>query len=352
VRSTLAEAHFTQFDVERSGGTQIERLSLPGDPALGDPLAASYDDVDPYRGTAVSNASPAAVSDGESGATFHSWTTSPDLSLVDTWVRLPVVAATGTLELRCAPPPSAVSVDKRASDGRVVVGDAVVYRLVASNNGAGPADDVVVEDRVPTKLDVRGASSTQGDCTVAGNRVRCELGELGAGAEATVTVRAVAVEAGRSTNTGIVVAETCPQAGCDTDPARVRIVKPKLRVAKTAAKRRVLAGGLVTYAIRVSNPSEAAVRRVRTCDHLPAGLVAVRASAGVRVSKGRYCWTAKRIRAGRAKRYEITVRALPGAAGRVVNRASVAGTALRATARAARAVQVLPGQALGGGVTG
>jgi uncharacterized repeat protein (TIGR01451 family) len=199
---------------------------------------------------------------------------------------------------------------------------------------------------------VRSASSTQGDCDVSGNRVRCEIGTLASGAEATVTLRAVAVEAGQSTNTGIVVAERCPAAQCDTDPARVTIVKPKLRVAKTADKARVRAGGLVSYTIRVTNPSKAAVRNVRTCDHLPAGLVAVKASPKVKVSEGRYCWTAKRIGAGKSKSYELTVRTLPGAAGRTVNRATASSAGVRDTARAARAVRVLPRQAAGGGVTG
>jgi uncharacterized repeat protein (TIGR01451 family) len=350
VRSTLAEAHFTMNDVENSNGTLIERLSLPGDPTLGDPLAASYNDVDPYKGTAVTDASPVAVNQGTSGPTFHAWTgQTGNEDFVDTWMRLPEVASSGTLRVLC---PGEVSVDKRASDGRVVVGDTVTYRLVARNNSAGQADGVVVEDRVPSRLDVRGVSSTQGDCDVSGNRVRCEIGALAVGQEATVTVRAVATEAGRSTNTGIVIAERCPAAQCDTDRAKVTIVKPKLRVAKTAGKARVRAGGIVSYTIRVTNPSKRAVRNVRTCDHLPAGLVAVKASGKVKVSKGRYCWTAKRIGAGKSKSYELSVRALPGAAGRTVNRATTSSRGVQSTARAARAVQVLPRQAAEGGVTG
>jgi uncharacterized repeat protein (TIGR01451 family) len=355
VRSTLAEAHFTMSDVESSGGTQIERLSLPGDPALGDPLGASYNDIDPYKGTPVTSASPVAVNQGTSGPGFHTW--SPDTGntdFVDTWMRLPEVVSSATLRV-CSPPPpppGEVSVDKRASDGRVVVGDTVTYRLLAKNNSAGQADGVVVEDIVPSRLDVRGASSTQGDCTVSGNRVRCEVGALASGAEATVTVRTVAVEAGQSTNTGIVVAERCPAAQCDTDPAKVTIVKPQLRLTKRADESRVRAGEIVSYVIRVTNPSKRPVRNVRTCDHLPAGLVAVRATPKVRVSKGRYCWTAKRLRAGQTKRYELTTRTLPGATGRTVNKATANSRTVRSTARVARAIRVLPRQAAGGGVTG
>jgi hypothetical protein len=35
----------------------------------------------------------------------------------------------------------------------------------------------------------------------------------------------------------------------------------------------VRAGELVTYVIRLTNPSKRAVRHMRTCDHLPAGPV-------------------------------------------------------------------------------
>jgi uncharacterized repeat protein (TIGR01451 family) len=350
VRSTLAEVHLTQSDVETSGGTRIERLSLPGDPALGDPLAANYNDIDPYKGAAITNTSPSAVTEGTSGPGFHSWTADTgNADFVDTWMRLPEVVSSGSLRVLC---PGEVSVDKRASDGRVVVGDTVTYRLVAKNNSAGQADGVVVEDQVPSKLDVRSASSTQGDCDVSGNRVRCEVGALASGAEATVTVRAVAADAGQTTNTGIVVAERCPAAQCDTDPAKVTIVKPKLGLTKRVDDTRVRAGEIVTYVIRVTNPSKRAVRNVRTCDHLPAGLVAVRATPKVRVSNGRYCWTAKRLRAGQTKRYELTTRTLPGASGRTVNKATANSGTASSTARVARAIRVLPRQAAGGGVTG
>jgi uncharacterized repeat protein (TIGR01451 family) len=104
VRATVAEAHLTQGDVEQSGGTQIERLTQPGDPALGDPFAASYDDIDPYKGTPVTNATPAAVDQGVSSPTFHAWTANTgNDDLVDTWVRLPEAVASGTLRV-CLPP--------------------------------------------------------------------------------------------------------------------------------------------------------------------------------------------------------------------------------------------------------
>jgi uncharacterized repeat protein (TIGR01451 family) len=109
VRSTVAEAHLTQGDVEQSAGTQIERLTLPSDPALGDPLAANYNDVDPYKATAVTDAAPGAVDQGVSSPTFHAWTSNTgNNDFVDTWVRLPDAVASGTLHV-CLPPPTATT---------------------------------------------------------------------------------------------------------------------------------------------------------------------------------------------------------------------------------------------------
>ncbi|HVW42747.1 MAG TPA: hypothetical protein VHC18_15490 [Amycolatopsis sp.] len=50
VRSTLSEVHFAMNDVENSGGTEIERISLPTDSQLGNPRAASYNNIDPLQG--------------------------------------------------------------------------------------------------------------------------------------------------------------------------------------------------------------------------------------------------------------------------------------------------------------
>jgi hypothetical protein len=106
-------------DVEISGGTQIERVSLPSDPALGDPLAASYNDIDPYKGTAFTNASPNAVNNGISGPGFHASTAvSGDSDFVDTWMRLLEVVSSGTLHVRCPDLVHDLSVKKAASRSR------------------------------------------------------------------------------------------------------------------------------------------------------------------------------------------------------------------------------------------
>jgi uncharacterized repeat protein (TIGR01451 family) len=116
--------------------------------------------------------------------------------------------------------------------------------------------------------------------------------------------------------------------------------------------RAVRAGDTVRLTIRVTNRSRVEARRVRVCDSLPAGLVIVRSTPGGRVSRGDHCWTLRRLGARSTRAFRVAVRALPGAAGRKVNRAYATAAGVRATARASRQVRVLPEQAPGGSVTG
>jgi uncharacterized repeat protein (TIGR01451 family) len=354
VRATLAEAHLTMSDVEASAGTQIERLSLPGDPALGDPLAASYNDTDPYKGTAVTDASPVAVTAGTSGLGFHAWgPNTGNADFVDTWMRLPEVVSSGTLQVRCPDPVHDLSVKKTASRSRATVGDTITYTLTASNAGPDAAPDVTVSDTAPSELDVRSATTSQGHCAVTGNKVSCPVGTLAAGSSAKVTVQAVAIKAGLTTNTAIV--DSPPPAvdppANDTAKATVRIVKPTLDLTKTVDRTTLRAGSTATYTIRVRNPSKRGVRNVRVCDRLPAGLTYIDSKATAKLTKSGYCWTTKALWAGRSQTYRITVRALSGTSGRKVNRAS-ANSAGANTADATRTIRVLAARVLGGGVTG
>jgi uncharacterized repeat protein (TIGR01451 family) len=109
---------------------------------------------------------------------------------------------------------------KTATQNRVTVGDTVTYKLVAKNDGPDAAPDVKVRDTVPHELDVREATTTQGDCNIDGNQVNCTLGTLPARRSATVTVRAVAVRAGTATNVAVV--DVPPQPNPQVEDPRTR----------------------------------------------------------------------------------------------------------------------------------
>jgi hypothetical protein len=78
----------------------------------------------------------------------------------------------------------------------------------------------------------------------------------------------------------------------------------------------------------------------------------VSSSPKAKLSKGKYCWTAKQLRAGQRKTYKLTVRALQGIRpGKKVNHATAKSPDAK-TKRAKRTVRVRGAQVAAGGVTG
>ena len=252
-----------------------------------------------------------------------------------------------------------LSIVKTASAGTVKLGETVTYALTARNNGPGLARGVFVADRLPEQLELIDARTAVGTCRSRGDDVRCELGTLREGQSVAVTVTARAVKAGRSVNVGVVDVPPPPPGTPrdptprnNRDPARVVVRRVDLGLTKSVNRSVLRAGQRVTFTIKVRNPSRrVTLRSVRTCDDLPAGLAFVKASPKAKLTKGRYCWTAKALEPGQSKTYRITVRALRGTSGTRVNRA-VATAPDANTRRANRAVRVIGGQIKAGGVTG
>ena len=252
-----------------------------------------------------------------------------------------------------APAPFDLAVSKTVNDRRVSVGQPVRYRIVVANHGPAAAPDVELTDTVNAPVSVESVKTTAGSCS-GRMPLRCSLGTIAAGGKVTITVVAKPKKAGcRQRN-----AASATGAGTDGVPSSnldsvdVCAVKVKLRLSKVADGATVTAGELISYTIRVSNPTKGTARNVRTCDRLPAGLVYVSARSKARLRGGAWCWRVNALGPGKSKRYRITVRALRGARGNTVNRATVSGAAGVKTARARRAVRVLPTAGSGGGVTG
>jgi uncharacterized repeat protein (TIGR01451 family) len=242
---------------------------------------------------------------------------------------------------------------KVASEQRVRLGEELTYTLAVEN--AGPDTSTaggVVRDPVPAQFDVRDVSAGAGaTCKVDDQNVRCELGAMAAGQKIEVKVRAKAIRAGGTVNVAF-LEECCNKPPEPTPPVAVQVVKPKLGLTKGANKKVLRAGQKVTYTIRVRNPSDATLRKVRTCDDLPKGLAYVSSSPKAKLSKGKYCWTAKQLRAGQRKTYKLTVRALQGIRpGKKVNHATATSPDAK-TKRAKRTVRVRGAQVAAGGVTG
>ncbi|GAB2882875.1 DUF11 domain-containing protein [Nocardioides pacificus] len=89
-------------------------------------------------------------------------------------------------------PPSddvAVSVDKSVDKTTAAPGDVVTFTLTVRNAGPGRARDVVATDTLPPGTTYRSAVSAAGPCESSGQSITCRLGDLAAGAAATVTIK-------------------------------------------------------------------------------------------------------------------------------------------------------------------
>jgi uncharacterized repeat protein (TIGR01451 family) len=85
-----------------------------------------------------------------------------------------------------------VTVTKDASSTSVNSGDKVAFTITATNNGSVTATGVQVTDSVPAGLTITDATwsngESSGSCDVSGQNVTCDVGDLGAGGSATVTI--------------------------------------------------------------------------------------------------------------------------------------------------------------------
>nr|WP_246344499.1 DUF11 domain-containing protein [Conexibacter arvalis] len=286
---------------------RIERLTLPNDPELGDPLAASYNDHDPYKnGYVVTNTSPTAVSDGTSGPGFHAWTASSgNTDLVDTWVRLPEVSTIGTFRVLCAD----LQITKTASQNPAFPDQNLTYDLTVRNNGPDAAQNVVVSDSLPAN--VTYVSSSEG-CIVSGATVTCGLASLAVGASHTfkVTVRVAASAEGTLVNTASVRSDTHdPDEGNNRDDESVP-VEPlaDLEIVKRALANRLVPGRQLTYELVVFNHGPSTARAVRVSDPLPRGLSFVSASRGCTFASGTVTCAAGDLVSGGSVTYRVVTR--------------------------------------------
>lgn len=83
----------------------------------------------------------------------------------------------------------------------VAVSNQVTYAVSVTNLGPSTASAVTVTNRLPANVSFVSATSGQGSCTNENGTVRCDLGNLVAGAEATLTIVLRPGAAGLLTNT-------------------------------------------------------------------------------------------------------------------------------------------------------
>jgi uncharacterized repeat protein (TIGR01451 family) len=166
-------------------------------------------------------------------------------------------------------------------EGSAAPGDSASFTIVVSNTGNATAHDVTVTDSVPSGLTIVDATFTGGSngpdsCDVSGQDVSCDIGDLGAGASASVTIDVAATEDAcpSITNTATVAASNETGGTGDNSASTSFDVTCVVNLAlqKSASVTEIRSGKSFTYTITASNTGDATAANVHVTDSMPAGV--------------------------------------------------------------------------------
>jgi uncharacterized repeat protein (TIGR01451 family) len=189
---------------------------------------------------------------------------------------------------------------------KVPLGNKVLFRLVVTNTGTGPATHVVLHDQLPPELEHPQGTLIEGD-----------VGTLAAGESKTITLEATAVKGGRVVNQAEVTADDGLQASARVE---LLVTEPALLLRKTGPKQGILRREL-EHRLEVVNPGQAPATSVHIVDTLPEGLDFSAASDGgaYTADKRTVDWNVGTLEPGETR--AVTLRLLAKTAGDYVNQA-------------------------------
>ncbi len=156
-------------------------------------------------------------------------------------------------------------------------GEQFDYTLTVTNIGPAPTTDVTVMDQLPNGVRLVQTAASQGVCSLAQQYVRCALGTLDGGRDATVTITVNALRAGTIHNTASVMGrEYDPYEGNNTATATTNVQSggswaADLGVANSVDRGSANAGENLTYTITVTNAGPAVAMATHLTDQLPDG---------------------------------------------------------------------------------
>lgn len=191
-----------------------------------------------------------------------------------------------------------LAVTKSAEPAEVVAGAGVItYTVTVASVGACPAHGVVLEDLVPTGLDIVDVTDTLDVCTFAGQTVDCDLGTLTEEAEPgdddpgtppstepiTVTITAGVpcdLPAGTYTNTVSVTPLACEGDAVSAQAETEVVRRADLKIEKTHAPDPAQPGQPLTFFLDVTNLGPSAATHVVVTDTLPSDVSFVAVTPG------------------------------------------------------------------------
>ncbi|HEV8360747.1 MAG TPA: choice-of-anchor P family protein [Candidatus Thermoplasmatota archaeon] len=197
-------------------------------------------------------------------------------------------------------------------------GNLVEYRLTYTNNGTGPANDVVITDDVPlfsTFVSCTDSCVVSGDGS-PGTILTWSLGTVGAG-ESRVVYFTVRLDATFPAGETVIVNNATADTREEPEPAAVSndtfvhvFAAPDLDVTKDASATEARPGDEVTYTIVASNTGNADATGATLEDPIPAGTEFVACSDNCSVTEGVARWDLGTLAAGESVSVTLTVRVL------------------------------------------
>jgi uncharacterized repeat protein (TIGR01451 family) len=219
--------------------------------------------------TITAQTTVAAVGDITDSASVSSTTVDPNSSnnsaSTDT-----TVSPAADLSIAMTPSPSPVS-----------AGAQLTYTITVTNQGPNQADNVVVNDALPTASNFSSVSASQGTASEFGGQMQALLGSLAVGGTATVTLvispTGAAAVAGSVVNTASVGSSEIDITPLDNTASDSVKVNPAsdLSVSVADSPNPGLINGTVTYTATVSNLGPNDATNVLLTDVIPAGTTIV-----------------------------------------------------------------------------
>jgi uncharacterized repeat protein (TIGR01451 family) len=94
----------------------------------------------------------------------------------------------------------------------------LIYTIAVGNDGDAPADDVVLDDTLPSGLFVKSVSTAQGTCAQTKQAVSCAIGSIAPSQSVAVVISAItALSSAQVTNTACVDTNTCISTTTEID---------------------------------------------------------------------------------------------------------------------------------------
>jgi uncharacterized repeat protein (TIGR01451 family) len=169
-----------------------------------------------------------------------------------------------------------MSISKSASPASALIGNSIVYTVLASNLGPAQATFVSVIDSLPAGVTFQSVTATQGSCSVSGLVVSCSVGTVNSGASVTIAIQVLAP----STSGSITNIARVSAAQNDPTPANNRTTLvtsvttvPALTVVKAVSPTgATVPGAVLAYSITFLNGGGGGAVDVIVTDDLPSAV--------------------------------------------------------------------------------